>query len=87
MTPKAIHEFSQRYTHEYSRTGDIPISELRDLCYTALHAVSDAQEIIKEAQAAAVAEAVAKETDRCCGILAGGDKPWREHVAAIREKP
>lgn len=34
---------------------------------------------------ARVAAAVAEERDRCCRILAGGDRPWREHVAAIRE--
>lgn len=29
--------------------------------------------------------AVAEERERCCRILAGGDRPWREHVAAMRE--
>jgi len=29
--------------------------------------------------------AITEEQERCCRILAGGDRPWREHVAAIRE--
>ena len=29
--------------------------------------------------------AVAAERERCCKILAGGDHPWWEHVAALRE--
>ena len=43
----------------------------------------DPETIWKAAQRAAVAE----EQARCLAIIAGGDRPWQDIVAAIRARP
>lgn len=60
MTPKRIHEFIQTYAYGELLGGpqsvNIPLPELRDLCYTALKAAVEAEAMLIEAKAAAVAE-------------------------------